>query len=503
MTAIFRPFLLSLIVFGGFSASVWAQQSGDAAADGKQRPEPNIVLIVLDDVGFGDLSIHGNRLNETPNLDRLFLSGVNFRAAYAASPVGSPSRAAMLTGKTPEHAGVTNFIEPIYGKYRRTEYLGKPVQVPASGTDLRAESTTFGELLQRKGYRTGWVGKWNLNGGGPKAHGFDHAKYAGKLDELRYMLEGYYLDSYWGDHISARLTRAATDFIDSSKGRPFLLVVSHYGAHMPLQPPEEKLQYFVEKKGKGRRGEFENPAYAAALSAVDDSVGAVVKKVEAAGLLPTTLFIVVSDNGGLADREYFIGDYFEHSPATSLAPLRGGKGHLYEGGLRIPLAMSWAGLLPTGITFDEPVMISDLFPTIIAAGGMRSYQDHFGANLFDVIVGAKLDRKLFWNYPHYSRQGGKPGTAMRDGRYKLIQWHEEGIAELYDLVADPSEEHNLLRESPRQAKKMAQELVRWLLWTRSSLPRRDPPPTPAAPAETAPVAPAQSGGREGNPYLGG
>ncbi len=498
-----RRLMTMLLLVAGVVLDAAAQDA--PGTEVAQKSRANVVLFILDDVGFGDLSVHGNRLNETPNIDRLFRTGVNFRAAYAASPVGAPSRASMLIGKTPEHAGITNYIEPIYGKYRRSEYLGKPIQVPESGQDLLAQSTTFAELLKREGYRTGWVGKWNLNGGGPTAHGFDRADYASKWDELRYMLEGYYLDNYFGDHIAARVTRAATRFIEDNREQPFLLVVSHIATHMPLQPPAEKLQYFTDKMGKGVRGEFENPAYAAALSMVDDSIGAIYDKVDQFALAGKTLFIVVSDNGGLVDREYFIGDYFEHSPATDLKPLRGGKGWLYEGGLRIPMALNWAGLLPTGISFDTPVIITDLFPTVLAAAGLRGYQDHFGANLFDIIVGVKPDRELMWNYPHYSRQGGKPGSAIRDGRYKLIQWHETGSAELYDLVADPSETENLLPAMSRQGKKMAEELVRWLLWTRSSLPRRDPPEgaTKESAPEQAPGSEKKSRPPEGNPYLGG
>lgn len=461
-------------LFAAFFAISAVAQDAQSAKAAPQPIKPNIVLIVLNDVGFGDLGYQGNRFNETPNIDSLAATGVSFHQAYAAAPVAAPTLASMLTGKNPVVVGVTGELERPWDRFRDNPAQGEELIPPPKGEGLGQGFRRLPELLKRSDYDTAWLGYWPLGGlgNGPEQHGFDQAQMAGTLAELRHRL----LPFFWQDNPLEDSTRALTDaaksYIEARADGRFFLAVSHYGAVAPLTGDAKRVEYFQRKSRSGNYPEFENPWYAASLASLDDSVGEIVALLDEKGLREKTLIVLVSPNGALTEREYFIGDYFAHSPATDLAPLRDGKGSIYEGGLRVPMLLNWVGVVPLGVRYNGLVSTQDLFPTLLAAGGLRQYKDFEGENLFDAIVGVRFDRDLHWHYPYYDHYAGRPGAAVRSGQYKLIQWFDDGSLELFDLKDDPGETRNLVTELPVRTRKMLAKLYEWRGWNRAPMPAK-------------------------------
>lgn len=424
------------------------------------RP-PNVVVIVADDLGAMDLGCCGSTFHRTPNLDRMAAEGVRFTNSYAACPVCSPSRAALLTGRWPQRFGLTDWIPG------RGDGVGQRLQVPKVADHLPLEETTLAEILSAAGYTCAQIGKWHLGGAGsePARHGFavnvagDAAGHPASYFAPFLGRDGKPLpglaDAKPGEYLTDRLTTEAERFLQAQQGRPFFLWLSHFAPHMPLQAkPELVAKYPAATPFKGTQA---NPIYAAMLESIDESVGRVLAKLEELGIADDTIVVFTSDNGGLATLEG------PNTPATSNAPLREGKGWLYEGGLRVPLLVRWARGASARGTCAVPVVGLDLVPTLCEACGVPMPTRCDGTSLLPLLRGnTELARDaLYWHYPHYANQGSRPGGAVRVGAWKLVESYEEGRRELYDLAHDASEGTNLAEREPARVRDLAARLERW------------------------------------------
>ena len=464
-----------------------------AAAPLRAAERMNVVVILADDLGWADPGCYGSKYHKTPNLDRLAAAGARFTHAYAAASICSPTRAALLTGKYPARLNLTDWLPG------RPDRPDQKLRRPVIATQIPATEITLPAALKAAGYTTGHLGKWHLGGqgAGPKQRGFDvsiggdaagspasyFAPFKNKGDRFMPGLE----TAPVGEYLTDRLTTEAEKFIETNRDRPFFLYLAHYAPHIPLAAKPE----LVAKYKAGRPGEQGNPLYAAMLESLDESAGRIVKKLEDLKLSERTLVIFTSDNGGLSILEG------PNTPATSNAPLREAKGYLYEGGLRVPLIVSWPGMVRPGLTVAEPVSSIDFFPTLLEVCGATSAAKPDGVSFLPALRGHSLGRDaLYWHYPHYSNQGGKPGAAVRSGDYKLIEFYENDRRELYDLKKDASESHNLIESQADRAKELRGKLDTWrtAVGAKMMTPNPDFVPNPQAkdgsialPARTAEV----------------
>ena len=436
-----------------------------------QATPPNVVFILADDLGWADLGCYGNPFNRTPNLDSLALHGVRFTQAYAAAPVCSPSRAAILTGKHPARLHLTNFLVG-----ERVDSASRLAPAPWTKY-LPAAEVTMAEWLKAQGYATGMVGKWHLGGAdslAPWGQGFDYARVIGRngLDYYRY---GIFEDNYQtefrdgGTHyLTDKLTDYAVDFLEKNKERPFFLYLTYSAPHIILVPRGDKLNHYLYKYEKF--GGRYNPYYGAVVESLDDGVGRVMKKLRDLGLDENTLVVFTSDNGGVGLPE--LGP-----TPTSNAPLRSWKGHLYEGGIRVPLIFRWKGRLPENQTRDAVVTGTDFLPTFADLLGLPPQYAPDGRSFASVLNAnpAPFERgPVFWHYPHFSNQMSRPAAAVRLGDFKLIEFYETGKTELYNLKTDLSETTDLTRSQPGKSKELRARLDLWRRGIGANLPVPNP-----------------------------
>lgn len=479
-------------------AAIVAASSGLRAA--KPQAKPNVVLIVIDDLGWADLGCYGSKFHRTPNLDKLAAAGVRFTDAYAACPVCSPTRAALMTGKVPARLNLTDWLPG------RPDRPDQKLNRPKIRQELPLEETTIAEHLRSAGYATAHIGKWHLGGEGfgPREQGFDvniagdhtgtpRSYFApflgGKKGEAVLFMLGLE-DATVGEYLTDRLTDEAEKFIAANQAQPFFLYMPHYGVHTPLKAKEEMVAGYPKWDGVPH-GKQENPIYAAMLESVDQSVGRIVAALEQHKVLDNTLIIFTSDNGGLATLKG------ANTPATNNGPLREGKGWLYEGGIRVPLIVSGAGVTKPGSTSATPVWSCDVLPTILEVAGLPAAKQIDGVSIAGLLRGeATPHDALYWHYPHYANQGGKPGGAIRVGNMKLIEYYENGRRELFDLSKSPNESRNLAAEQPEVVANLAKELDAWRKQVGAQMPTPNPKyvPNPQAadgtitlPARTADV----------------
>ena len=422
----------------------------------------NVVLVLVDDLGWMDLGCQGSQLYETPRIDALAASGARFAQAYANCPVCSPSRAALLSGRNPGRVGFTGHITAI-GRHRYPERGA--IVPPDDFMHLRHEEVTLAEALQAAGYVSANIGKWHLGAERhwPESQGFDlnvaghtHGSPASYFFPYRKPEQEWNPDmpnldlhgSAEGEYLTDRLTDEALAFIASNRDRPFFVYLSHYSVHTPLQAPAALVRKY-EAKIAGGGG---NATYAAMVETVDRSVGRVLDKLEQLKLDRRTVVILASDNGGLAS-------------VTDNAPLRAGKGYLYEGGIRVPLVVRWPGHGTPGDVIDTPVTNLDLYPFLIAATGLAPQSSPVldGRNLGILIEGGGWEpRDLVWYYPHYSPQARSPGAAIRSGGYKLIKFYDPPGMELYHLEDDVGENLDLAESMPDRAADLSARLRDWI-----------------------------------------
>jgi arylsulfatase A len=420
-------FLNVFAVFAALSANVFAQS----------RP-PNIVFVLADDLGINDLGVYGRTEHRTPHLDRLAAEGVRFTNAYVSSPICSPSRAALMTRRAPARLHITTFIPG------RANAASQMLLHPEMRQRLPLEEVTLAERLRAAGYATAAIGKWHLGeaGFGPREQGFD-LYHAGQATTAASETEGGK-----GEY---DLTRAAMQFIDANRDRPFFLYLPHNNPHIPYHTARPKL---VE----ANLGAFD-PAYASTVETLDDAVGRLLAHIDASGLRERTIFIFSSDNGGLHMPEG------RHERVTHNTPYRAGKGYLYEGGLRVPLIVRGPGLARNQVV-DAPMANADWLPTLLELAGAPPVKDAVldglsQAALFRTGKAGGSARTFFWHLPHYTNQGSRPAGAVRDGRWKLVEQYDNGQVELFDLQTDIGESRDLSKKEPARTAEMRRRLREW------------------------------------------
>ncbi len=458
---------------------------------------PNIIFILVDDLGWRDLACFGSDFYETPNLDQLAVDGMTFTEAYAACPVCSPTRASILTGKYPATLGVTDWIDsekwvhPAKGRLIDAPYIDH----------LPLEETTLANALQEGGYKTWHVGKWHLGGEAyfPQHHGFD-VNVGGC--EWGAPINGYFSpydipgfdNGPEGEYLTDRLTDEAIQLIEDNVDQPFFLNLWYYTVHTPIQAKTEYIEKFENKaKEMGidniepfeigepfptehkkhlkitRRALQSDPVYAAMIYALDENIGRLLDTLARTGQAEDTVVIFTSDNGGLATAE--------GSP-TCNAPLSEGKGWMYEGGTREPLIVRWPGMIKPGTSCGVPVTSPDFYPTLLEIAGLpqRPAQHVNGISLLPLLKGAESIKReaIFWHYPHYGNQGGTPGSSVRMGDYKLIHFFEDDRVELYNLRDDIGEEMNLANENLILAKRLKTLLEDWQDSIQAKIPQPNP-----------------------------
>jgi arylsulfatase A-like enzyme len=408
--------------------------SFDSAAPAQQRP-PNIIFILADDLGVNDLGAYGRRDHRTPNLDRLAAEGLRFTAAYAASPICSPSRAAIMTARAPARLHLTTFLPG------RADAASQKLLHPPIRQQLPLEETTLAERLRSAGYATAAIGKWHLGGAGygPREQGFD-VYHAGQATTKPSETEGGK-----GEY---DLTREAQRFIDANRERPFFLYLAHNNPHIPYSAQQKVVD--------ASRDAFE-PGYAATVQTLDDVVGRLLLHLDAAGLRDRTIVVFTSDNGGLHMPEG------PHARVTHNTPFRAGKGYVYEGGLRVPMIVRGPGLAKSRV-IHAPFVNTDWMPTLLELAGAPRAQAIDGVSQARLLISGTSpsdSRPLYWHIPHYTNQGSRPAGAVRDGRWKLVEHYDDSKVELFDLDADPEEARDLAAKQSGRAAAMRTRLRDW------------------------------------------
>lgn len=435
---------------------------GACGGAGEGSRPPSFVIVLADDLGWADVGFQGSTFHRTPNLDRLAADGLAFSQGYAPSPVCTPSRAGLLTGCSPARLhltsvfGVNTPFEDLEARLDEAEE-GDLVQ-PTVLDGLPPEVPTVARRLAEAGYATGLIGKWHLH---PEPEEVGFGVELGARGLLRSYFSPYGLDSLSdgppGEYLTDRLTDEAIAFLEAHRDGPFLLVLSHYAPHLPLQAPVELVAEYARRADPA--APQHNPVYAAMIERVDVGLGRLCEALERLGLAESTLLVFTSDNGAFEERR--AGR--RHSAAedleiTSNLPLRSGKGRVYEGGLRVPL-VAWGGPVRARGRCDVPVVLTDLAPTLLALAGAKPLAVSDGVDLSGLLRGTGVpDRSaLFFHFPHQSF-----ASAVRDGDEKLIwSWAREE-AELYDLASDPGERHDLAAERPERVRVLRDELFTWL-----------------------------------------
>jgi arylsulfatase A-like enzyme len=466
--------------------------------------QPNIVMILADDLGWADLQCYGSTFYETPNLDRLAAMGVRFTNGYASSPVCSPSRAALLTGKYPIKTGVTDWIKGRQHNGKAAPYE-KMIAQPFT-LFLPFKEETIAEAALKKNYKTFVAGKWHLGEDEkhwPEAHGFQINKGGfGKGSPAGYKNDstgGYFTpyenprlaDGPAGEYLTNRLTNEAISFMEENKNAPFFLMYSLYAVHNPLQAPAGLIKKYQAKKqllqipdsarfrkdepwmkfekGWKQRLVQDNAVYAAMIENMDENIGRLLNTLDGLGISDNTIILFTSDNGGLSTAE--------GSP-TANGPLKAGKGWLYEGGIRVPFIIKWPGSINAGQVSAMPVSSVDIFPTLCKAINKKAVmnKDVDGQDIVELLTNEKKNssRTIFWHYPHYSNQGGKPGAAMLKDGFKLILHYGDNTVELYNVAKDIGEQYNIAAVNKKIVSKYRKVLDKWLQANAAKYPVPNP-----------------------------
>ena len=445
-----------------------------AAAGAVERPrKPNFVVIVADDLGYTDVACFGSKYYETPHIDRMAAEGMKFTSAYAC-PNCQPSRAALMSGQYGPRTGIYTV-----GSIDRFNWQSRPLRPVDNVTKLPLDKITVAQALRRAGYATGMFGKWHLGEDAehhPSQRGFDEAivSMGVHFDFVTKPKVQYPKGTYLGDF----LTDKAADFIRRHKDGPFFLYLPHFEVHAPLQAKRNWIEHF---KLKPPVGGHRNPVYAGMIASVDESVGRIMALLDELKLSENTLVIFGSDNGGVGGYER---EGIQGGSITDNAPLRGGKGMLYEGGIRVPYIFRWPGKIARGVTCDEPIHNVDLYPTLLElAGTPRSEQYTLdGTSYLDLLTkGGKADHPrppLFQHFPGYLGSGGgtwrtAPGGVIRAGDWKLLEFFEDGRLELYNLKDDIGEKNDLATAQPDKVKELHSQLLAWRKTFNAPMPTKN------------------------------
>lgn len=450
-------------------AACWAAFAAPAISLGAapQGNRPNIIFVLADDLGWTDLSCYGSRLNRTPALDRLASQGMRFTQAYTAGAVCSPTRGSIQTGKYPVRTGVTDYIPGL-------NPTDMPLLCQPTRRELALEEVTIGEALRRAGYQTFYSGKWHLGGEsyGPQQQGYEVA-----VNEKSLGSTGN--DPLVGD----RLTDSALKFLEArDASRPFFMFLGYNEPHTPIIPHPKHIERFnaaaaklpkVEPATRPERNGItrlvqDDPAYASEVAVLDEAVQRIDERLAALKLTDDTIVIFTSDNGGLSTRS--------KPGTTSNVPLRAGKGWLYEGGIRVPLVIRGPGIVKPGETCDAPIVSTDYFPTLLELAGAPLEPQHHqdGRSFLPALRKENLPaRPMFWHYAHYHGSTWAPGSAIRDGDWKLIEFFDPPAVELYNVREDIGEQHDLAATEPQKAAELRTKLTTWRKETGALMPKEN------------------------------
>ena len=433
-----KALLLGLVGFG-------------LAAGGVERP--NILFILCDDLGINDLHCYGREDHRTPHLDRLAGQGMRFTSAYCAQPICSPSRAAILTGKTPARLHLTTYLPG------RPDCVSQKVLHPEIEMQVPLTEKMLPKYFKEAGYVTAAIGKWHVGGKGfgPREHGFD-VYHPGRANTKPSATEGGK-----GEY---DLTAFAERFMETNKERPFLVYLAHNAPHIPYDARKERIE--------GNAQAFE-PVYAGVIETIDDTMGRLMSKLGALNLAEKTIVVFTSDNGGLHVSEG------PHRRVTHNTPYRAGKGFVYEGGLRVPLIVRWPGHVGAGRVSEVPVINTDWVPTLLEMAGAPAPQGVDGVSVAALMLGRgpAPRRSLFWHFPHYTNQGSRPSGAMREENWILVEFYDDGAVELYDLATDIRERRNVAAQHPERVGQMRAALAAWRKQTNAQGNRPNPDYDPA------------------------
>ncbi|WP_299012536.1 sulfatase [uncultured Polaribacter sp.] len=454
-----------------------------------KHKKPNVLFILVDDLGYHDLGVTGSTYYETPNVNQLAAQSTVFAKGYAASRVCSPSRASILTGKFTARHGITDWIGAKAGEdWRKRNRFDK--MLPANYVQsLDKEEVTIAEIFQKNNYNTFFAGKWHLGDKGsyPENHGFDINKggyhrggpSAGFFAPFN---NPKLKDNQKGENLTIRLAKETAKFIHQQKDSAFFAFLSFYAVHAPIQTTETKWNKYrtkAENLGVANTGYKmervlpvrqvqDNPIYAGLLATMDDAVGIVLKALKDTNLDKNTIVVFTSDNGGVAS-----GDNY----ATSNLPLRGGKGYQWEGGIRAPFFMKVPWLKNKPNTIDFPVISTDFYPTLLdlANINLQPEQHKDGISLKPLLEGKEMEnnRPLFWHYPHYGNQGGEPSSIIQQNGWKLIHYWEDNRQELFKLPSTEKDDLNVVEKRPKIAQDLSNQLMNWLQEVGAKYPVKD------------------------------
>lgn len=483
----------------------------------KDKTPPNVVFFFVDDLGWSDVGCYGSNFYETPNIDRLATQGVRFTDAYAACHVCSPTRASLLTGKYPARINLTDWLPG------RNDFPFQKLSNVSVQQQLPFEETTLAEALKENGYTTTIIGKWHLgeDPSGPTAHGFDSHIPQGwnkgwpLTFHAPYRIPG--IEGEPGQYLTDQLTDEALKFIEGNKEKPFFLYFPHYAVHDPIEGRQDLVEkytrkldqmspntspaYILEGNPDGqdaltieeRTALLKDPAYAgfsalprntikikqhqdnvqfaALVESVDESLGRIMDKLKELGLDKNTIVIFASDNGGMSAANFgrpnrMVDSTMQEAAfATANLPLRGAKGWMYEGGIRVPTIVKWAGVKSPGSVCNDPITTTDFYPSILEMLGLplRPQQHMDGVSFASSLQGGELHRDaIYWHFPHYSNHGYQsPGGAVRYKNYKLLEYYENNTVQLFDLSNDIKEEHDLAQQQPELVNKLRDMLHQW------------------------------------------
>ncbi len=481
-----RALITTLIILAAISAH---------AAD--KLPQPNIVFILADDLGYTDVACFGSKYYETPNIDKLASQGTKLTSHHHCQNC-TPTRAALMSGQYAARTGIYTV-----GGIERFNWESRPLRPVDNVTHLPLDRAIIPQQLKKAGYATGMFGKWHLGENGdyhPGKRGFDEAIVSqGKHFDFKTNPKAPHPG---GIYLADFLTNRACEFIRTNKGKPFFLYLPHFGVHAPHDAKPELVEKFKDKPGVGGH---DSPKYAAMVASIDESVGRVLKTLDELQLADNTVVIFASDNGGVGgyDREGIkkAGDI------TDNAPLRSGKGSLYEGGTRVPLIVRWPGVTKAGSVCDVPTIHVDLYPTLLEIA-TASKPEHVldGESLVTLFrdSNAKLKRDaIFQHFPGYLGAGQNqwrttPVSLIHAGDWKLMEFLEDGRLELYNLKDDLGESKNLAGEMPEKAKELLTRLKAWREEIKAPMPTKNDDITPvkkknAKKKEAALLVPSPSG----------
>lgn len=472
MNKLGRRDFLKMLALGAAGLSLpGCRTNGSALNASVSKKRTNIILIMIDDLSWMDLHCQGNDRLDTPNIDRLALQGMRFTDAYSAAPVCSPTRAAIMTGQSPARLGLTTHIPD------RPQYRPKDSILLSAKTlnHLPLEHVTLAERLKEAGYATGFFGKWHLSRTSaekdlseqqlrPEFQGFDL-----NIGGCSFGGPPSYFDPYRnptiknrreGEYLPDRLADEAIEFIREHSDEPFFVALWNYTVHWPMQAPQALIDKYKKRVGPG----LKDPRYGAMIEAMDAAVGRVMAAIDRLKLTGQTLVIFTSDNGG------FDG-------VSDNRPLRASKGHLYEGGIRVPLIVRWPGVVRAKTICHTPVISTDFYPTLLDVSGLPhgTVKTLDGESIMPLLKQAgPLKRKaIYFHYPNYAWHGSnKLGGAVREGDYKLIERYDDDSVELYNLAEDLSEKHDLSREMPKKAAELKHKLDAWLAETGAIMPEQ-------------------------------